>query len=938
MLMPAPRLARRTTVALAAIALTVVSLVVGPSAVARTDSLPFGGIYSMHRSGYAVVIDGWANDHDTTTPVVVHVRVDNIRVANATANQPTPTHGHRGFSIKVPLTSGPHGVCVRAQNSPDSSQNSLLGCRTINYDYNPKGDFQLVQTPGALTATGWAIDFDAPRQTIGYAIRMDHTQVAHGAADAVDNALSTQFKSAGVNHGFSVTFPVTEGTHRVCLQAFNLGQGSNTVPKCFDPLKVNFSPTGSVTALGQVPGGITIGGYALDPDTTTATSVSVSGAAGTTLGRFQANGAGGPKPGHAFSGTIILPGRALTPGPRTFCVLARNLGKYGEDRSIGCRTANFNWNPTASVTAAVQQGANAVVTGWASDPDTTAPITVRTTVDGKAAGSVVANGTGAAHSGHLFRASITVPSGKHTVCAIGVNTKYGSGDSAPSCTTVTMNLDPYGAFESVARAANGGSNIVAKGWAIDPETTDPINVQVSVDGTVSTVKANVSRPDVASAHPGAGALHGFLTNISELTTDGEHNVCVSAVNVGGGSKATVPLGCKIVNAVNPTVPAAPTHVTAISGYGGAQITWQQSPSDGGAPWTGYVVKALPTGPSITVAPGVFSATLTGLKSATKYTFSVRANNIVGSSIAAVSPAIKTQKAPPPQTSPAPISTSRYIRNITGASRGNLATMHAEGASDAHANPSGHGYLVVLAVGGQDESRQGVILSAGIRYISYGDLVKNLQSYVAGYASQQRPSAPLTIAIATNNDIDVSHSSGVSFANHVIDPVQSYARRYPGITIAGSDDMEPGFRAGYSATKSWLQGYLSATSAPFVFTGSADGCAWSYSGGSCNNGWTMADLYYLTAGAYPVRMINLPQIYNTTMAAQWRYISMTGVRAHHPRINFGGALTEWTACRQARSCGSLTGNSAWRAMWAQLRAEPALRPRSLPYSTDLRIDS
>ena len=201
----------------------------------------------------------------------------------------------------------------------------------------------------------------------------------------------------------------------------------------------------------------------------------------------------------------------------------------------------------------------------------------------------------------------------------------------------------------------------------------------------------------------------------------------------------------------------------------------------------------------------------------------------------------------------------------------------------------------------------MILSAGIRFVSYGDLVKNLQSYVDGYASQQRFSAPVTIAIATNNDIDVYHASGVSFANHVIDPVQSYARRYPGITIAGSDDMEPGFRAGYSATKSWLQGYLSATSAPFVFTGSADGCAWSYTGGSCNNGWTMSDLYYLTGGAYPIRMINLPQIYNTTMAAQWRYISLTGVRARHPRINFGGALTEWTACRQARSCGSLTGN-------------------------------
>ncbi len=936
--MPAPRLTRTTTLVLATVAVAVTGLLAVPRAVARTDALPYGGIYSMHRSGYNVVIDGWAADPDTTTPAVVHVRVDNARVANATANQPTPTHGHRGFSVTVPLTSGPHGVCVRAQDYPDASQNTLLDCRTINYDYNPKGDFSLVQSPGTLTATGWAVDFDAPHQIIGYAIRMDHHQVAHGAAKDQYRGLTTKFHNAGDMHGFSVSFPVTEGTHRVCLQVFNLGQGANTIPKCYDPFAVNFSPTGAITALGQVPGGISISGYAVDPDTAAATSVSVDGARGTSLGRLAANGAGGAKPGHAFSGTIILPGRALRPGPRTFCVIARNLGKYGKDRPIGCRTATFDWNPSVGVTGAVQQGSNAVLTGWAVDPDTKAPISVRTTIDGRTAGSVRANGAGGSHAGHMFRATLKVPSGKHTLCAIAVNAMYGSADSAPSCTTVTMNLDPYGSFESVGRASGGGSNIVAKGWAIDPETSAPINVQVSVDGTVSTVRADVSRPDVAGKHPGVGSLHGFVTDIDAQSSDGEHNVCVSAVNVGGGSRTTVPLGCKIVNAVHPTAPAAPSRVSAIGGYGGAQITWRQSPSDGGAPWTGYVVKALPSGPSMTVAPGVFSATLTGLTAGTKYTFSVQAKNIVGASAAAVSAAVRTQKAPPPQTSPAPISTSRYIRNITGASRWDLSAMHSEGASDARSNPSGHGYLIVLAVGGQDESRHGVILSAGIRYVSYSDMVKNLQSYVAGYAGQQRPSAPVTIAIATNNDIDVSNSSGVSFARNVINPVQAYARRYPGITIAGSDDMEPGFRAGYSATKSWLQGYLRASSAPFVFTGSADGCAWSYSGGSCNNGWSMADLYYLTAGAYPIRMINLPQIYNTTMAAQWRYISLTGVRAHHPRINFGGALTEWTACRQAGSCGSLTGNSAWRAMWSQLRAEPALRPNSLPYSTDLRIDS
>ena len=186
------------------------------------------------------------------------------------------------------------------------------------------------------------------------------------------------------------------------------------------------------------------------------------------------------------------------------------------------------------------------------------------------------------------------------------------------------------------------------------------------------------------------------------------------------------------------------------------------------------------------------------------------------------------------------------------------------------------------------------------------MVKDLNAYVTGYASKQKPSAPVTLAIATNNDIDVSKSSGASFANHMVDKVKAFATRYPGITIAGSDDMEPGFRASYRQSSAWLSGFLHATDAPFVFTGSADGCAWTMPNGRCNNGWTMRGLYHVSGGAGPIRIIGMPQIYNTTMAQQWRYISLTGVVNQLPRIDFGGALTEWTACHQANSCGSLTG--------------------------------
>jgi len=156
-------------------------------------------------------------------------------------------------------------------------------------------------------------------------------------------------------------------------------------------------------------------------------------------------------------------------------------------------------------------------------------------------------------------------------------------------------------------------------------------------------------------------------------------------------------------------------------------------------------------------------------------------------------------------------------------------------------------------------------------------------------------------------------------------------------IAGANDIEPGFRGTYTQSKAWLAGYLGATSARFVFNGSADGCAWTVTNRGCNNGWTMAGLYYLSAGAGPTRIVNLPQIYNNTMAAQWKYISLTGIATQRPRINFGGVLTEFTACAQAGGCGSLTGNSAWTQLWNQLQSARALRIGSLPYSTDLRID-
>ena len=140
--------------------------------------------------------------------------------------------------------------------------------------------------------------------------------------------------------------------------------------------------------------------------------------------------------------------------------------------------------------------------------------------------------------------------------------------------------------------------------------------------------------------------------------------------------------------------------------------------------------------------------------------------------------------------------------------------------------------MLLDIGGQDQADGGVVLSATTHFVSYRTLVRDIEAYTDGYHSAQHSTAPVTIAVGTNNDMDVSAGSGKAWATSVVRPLAAHAHAYPGMRIAGANDIEPGFRASYGATRNWLKGYLGATSAPFVFNGSADGCAWTRTGGRC----------------------------------------------------------------------------------------------------------
>ena len=105
----------------------------------------------------------------------------------------------------------------------------------------------------------------------------------------------------------------------------------------------------------------------------------------------------------------------------------------------------------------------------------------------------------------------------------------------------------------------------------------------------------------------------------------------------------------------PTVPSAPTNVTALPGNGSAQLGWN-APADGGAPISSYTItpyigSSAQTPAIVSNAPPVSSANVSNLTPGTAYTFTVAATNSVGTGQASapsnsVTPANLTQPAAP----------------------------------------------------------------------------------------------------------------------------------------------------------------------------------------------------------------------------------------------------------------------------------------------------
>ena len=567
--------------------------------VSFADGTPIGTLDKLVANPGGLRAVGWAFDpNDKTAAARVNARVDGDFVAGMAADIPRddvaaayPKAGaNHGFNFFVPVPEGEHTVCIRVKNVGDGS-NLTLNCVTKTFDYGPRGALETLATqPGHLVVSGWVIDWDEPTDPVTVNVLIDSTTTKL-IANKFRKDIATSRPAAGGNHGFAATLPLAQGTHQICVTAVNIGYGSNNSLGC-KSITLNDNPVGAIDSVKQSNGALKITGWAFDNDNPTAAltvTLVVDGLPHFVTANTPRKDIGSKYPtagpNHGFVATY-----KLAEGSHKVCVTVHNVG-YGVNTVFPCRTAVLNFTPTAVLTSLTPTSTGLHIRGWAADPDTSQPISVEVTVDGRLARTQVADGDGLGHDGHVFSADMLVKSGAHKVCVTGLNTLYGTHDSQPSCGTITLALKPLGAFEALTRVS-GSSNLRVKGWALDPDTRDPITVRMTLDGVAAgTATADATRTDIGDKYAPWGDNHGLWAKVT--ADDGEHTLCVTAVNVGGG--ADVQLGCKLIIAVHPVPPSAPRNVQAIAGYGGAEVTWSKPTyCVHGAPPSGRVRRAQPS--------------------------------------------------------------------------------------------------------------------------------------------------------------------------------------------------------------------------------------------------------------------------------------------------------------------------------------------------------
>lgn len=335
------------------VALGCSTVVVPGGAISEQGRPPTGVLESATSTGTGVNVKGWAIDPDTAAPIPVHVYVGatgkaiTADVSRSDLPAGWAAYGPKhGFSADLPTAPGRYNVCAYAINTVGAPVG--LGCRdvvveasgTADLNRPPFGNVEVIgATTGLISVSGWAIDPDtaAPIDVHVY-IGSDGAAV-HANAERPD--VGAAYPAYGSMHGFSFSKQVAPGSHGVCVYAINNGAGGHTPLRCATvtvpapTVDMGRAPLGNLETAVRAPAGLSVSGWAFDPDTRDPIDVHVYvDAIGTAvradIPRGDVEAAYRMGANHGFAATV-----PASMGPHRVCAYGINTGAGGHTL-IGC--------------------------------------------------------------------------------------------------------------------------------------------------------------------------------------------------------------------------------------------------------------------------------------------------------------------------------------------------------------------------------------------------------------------------------------------------------------------------------------------------------------------------------------------------------------------------------------------------------------------------
>lgn len=288
----------------------------------------------------------------------------------------------------------------------------------------------------------------------------------------------------------------------------------------------------------------------------------------------------------------------------------------GTDTVMSAGTLSSAPAVTLTPTAGTAVGGNVVTVGGSGITSATV-IQVGTTADLQAGTAVVLNrcliaGAGCFTVGTstLTISSMPAQTGPSPVTvlvatrgvATAANYVYAEKPAAPDAPTAVAGV-ASATVTWAAPASNGGSPVT--GYVVTPYRNGVVKTASTFDASTTT------------------------RTLTALSANYTYTFKVAAINAAGtGTASALSVGVLVYN-----VPSTPSAPTAKARDYGAAVTWA-APANGGSPITGYVVTpyiGTTAQTPVSFPPTPLTQTISGLTVGTAYTFTVSAQNMVGSS-------------------------------------------------------------------------------------------------------------------------------------------------------------------------------------------------------------------------------------------------------------------------------------------------------------------